>query len=224
MFEGYTLANQQADRIARGWDLSKFGALPDPTAEVVIYRRSKHDTHVFEYEILEAFRVKGIEDCRNRWQLKWGTQVRAGQDRTSRHAIQRAVKEFIGWELQLKQFQFAATMGPWIHQATVSLGMMDWTMTVHPEQGEVTPWKGDIFCLDATELELPEKGGYTVMEQTQWVVLKELIETRGHDASCLYWSVVAACAPTMFKYDPPWHNLTPYFEPGEYRLWWDAYF
>jgi hypothetical protein len=223
MFEGYTLVNQLEDRVRRGWDLSKFGALPDPSAEVVIYRRPRTDTQIFDYEILEAFRVKGIEDCRNRWQGKWGTQVRSGQDRTSRHAIQRAMKEFFGWELELDKFPFVATMGPWIHRATVAHMMTQVTMTVYEDQGEVTPWKGDIYCLDATELELPATGGYTAMEQTHWVTFRDLIESRGQDASYLYWSVIAACIPTMFKYDPPHHNLTPYFGPGEYRLWWDAY-
>lgn len=219
MFEKFTLAEQLERWIRRGWKLS-YSGLPDPTGEVVLYRKPLGAESVLDFQILEARRIAGIADCLNRIQLKWGTQVRAS-DSTPRHSIQRGVKEILGWEIRSGQFELVGIVGPWVHQATVELSHSDaWlTLTVDEEQGEETCFSGTLFCADVTGFELGDQGAYLkAMKDTRWVRLRDLIEERGQDATCLYWSMVVTCLPRMAGVEVQADGLIQYFGPGQHRF------
>lgn len=215
MFEKFSLAEQLERWIKRGWKLS-YSGLPDPTVEVVLYRKPSDAKSVLDFEILEATRAAGIADCLNRVQMKWGTQVR-GSDCTSLHSIQRGVREILGWEVELEDFRLVASVGPWIHRATASLEDGLVVLRIQEEQGEETCFKGDLFCADVGGFELGEKGAYLkAMRDTRWVSLRNLIAERGQDASVLYWSMVAACIPRMNGKSTQADHLIQYFAPGQY--------
>lgn len=224
MFEKLTLAGKLEQWIGRGWKLG-FTGLPDPTVEVVLYRKSSGARSVLDFEILEATRVAGIADCLNRVQIKWGTQVRA-TDPTQLHSIQRGIREILGWEMGPEKFKFVGIVGPWIHRATVELvprvfgDPSEITLNVQEEQGEETCFSGTLFCANATGFELGEQGAYLkAMENTRWVNLRNLIQERGQDASCLYWSMLAYCLFHMnWGKAPPHDRFIRYIEPGKYHF------
>lgn len=214
MFEGFTLEQQRAIEVERGWKTS-WSALTYCTAEGVLFRKTKRAKSLLDYEILDAERTSGAPDCIHKRQGKWGTYVRP-TDPTARHTFARALKELFDWEVPHSHLSLVSIVGPWLHKSTMKSDGNNLVLNVLNDQAEATPFEAKLFWTDVSGYEIGKGGSYAKSTTgARWITLRDLIEEQGTNPDYLYWTMIALCVQGDFF---PVGVDTQYISPGKYAM------